>query len=122
MVAVHSFDREAKPSVKGAAAGNARNQLTSVKNDSRRGARELTIQTGKSSVVPTITVDDIEGANAADAPEYHDDTPQLPGTIVAASGAIPDWYGWRHASGIDAASLAEGEEPDKGVLDIFLAD
>jgi hypothetical protein len=85
---------------------------------------ELTIETGKSSVVPTITVDDIDGPNAADAPDDHDDTPQPPGAIVAASGAIPDWYkvGWRQASGIDAAPLAEGEEQDKGVLDMFLAE
>ncbi|KAJ6574724.1 C2 domain-containing protein [Mycena capillaripes] len=123
-VAVHSFDPEAKPSEKGAAAGKARDQLKSVKDDSGPGARELTIETGKSNVVPTITVEDIDAEKAADASEDHDDTPQPPGALGGPVGAIPDWYrvGWRQASGIDAAPLAEGEERDKGVLDTFLGE
>lgn len=38
--------------------------------------------------------------------------------------AIPDWYkvGWRQAAGIDNPPLAEGEEKDKGVLDLFLSE
>ncbi|KAF8213474.1 C2 domain-containing protein [Mycena galopus ATCC 62051] len=121
-VAVHSFDPEAKPSEKGAAAGKARDQLKSVKEDSGPGARELAIETGKSNVVPTITVEDTDGAKEQD--DHHDDTPQPPGAIVAASGPIPDWYkvGWRHASGIDEAPLTEGQEYDKGVLDMFLSE
>ncbi|KAJ7275417.1 C2 domain-containing protein [Mycena haematopus] len=119
-VAVHSFDPEAKPSEKGAAAGKARDQLKSVKEDS---GPELSVETGHSNVVPTITIEDIDGGHLADANEDHDDTPQPPGSIVASSGAIPDWYkvGWRHASGIDEP-LTEGEEKDKGVLDLFLAE
>ncbi|KAJ7124724.1 C2 domain-containing protein [Mycena crocata] len=124
-VAVHSFDPEASPSQKGAAAGKARDQLKSVKDDSGPGARELKIETGKSSVIPTITVEDIDAEKAAaEASDEHDDTPQPPGALAAAAGPIPDWYkvGWRQASGIDAAPLAEGEERDKGVLDLFLAE
>ncbi|KAF7367225.1 hypothetical protein MSAN_00784300 [Mycena sanguinolenta] len=123
-VAVHSFDPEAKPEEKGAAAGKARDQLKSVKEDSGPGARELAVATGGSNVVPTITVEDIDGGKLEDVHEDHDDTPQPPGSIVATSGAIPDWYkvGWRHASGIDNEPLTEGEEKDKGVLDMFLAE
>lgn len=37
---------------------------------------------------------------------------------------IPDWYrvGWRQSARIDDAPLAEGEEKDKGVLDMFLSE
>ncbi|KAJ7693677.1 C2 domain-containing protein [Mycena rosella] len=123
-VAVHSFDPEASPSQKGAAAGKARDQLKSVKDDSGPGARELTVETGKSNVVPTITVEDIDADKTRDDSADHDDTPQPPGALGPAAGAIPDWYrvGWRQASNIDAAPLAEGEEKDKGVLDLFLAE
>ncbi|KAJ7169501.1 C2 domain-containing protein [Mycena filopes] len=104
-VAVHSFDPEAKPSEKGAAAGKARDQLKSVKNDSGPGARELVVETGKSNVVPTITVEDMDDKAAAQ--EDVDDTPQPPGALNA---------------GIDAAPLTEGEEQDKGILDMFLGE
>ncbi|KAK7064548.1 C2 domain-containing protein [Favolaschia claudopus] len=122
-VAVHSFDPEAKPSEKGAAAGKARDQLKSVKADSGPAARELTFETGKSNVVPTITVDDIDAAKLDEVQEEHD-TPQPPGAIETAAGAIPDWYkvGWRQAAGIDDAPLAEGDAQDKGVLDMFLSE
>ncbi|KAJ7139747.1 C2 domain-containing protein [Mycena epipterygia] len=123
-VAVHSFDPEASPAQKGAAASKARDQLQSVKADSGPGARELTIETGKSNVVPTITVEDIDAAKTPNSAEEHDDTPQPPGGLGPAASAIPDWYrvGWRQASQIDAAPLTEGEELDKGVLHMFLAE
>ncbi|KAJ7785918.1 C2 domain-containing protein [Mycena metata] len=123
-VAVHSFDPESKPSEKGAAAGKARDQLKSVKDDSGPGARELVVETGKSNVVPTITVDDLGDDKAADAHEDHDDTPQPPGALAGETPLIPDWYlvGWRQASRIDAAPVTEGEEQDKGVLDMFLGE
>ncbi|KAJ6501679.1 C2 domain-containing protein [Mycena vitilis] len=128
-VAVHTFDPEAKPSEKGAAAGKARDQLKSVKNDSGPGARELTVESGKSNVVPTITVEDADDEKTADASEDHDDTPQPPGALSGPAGAIPDWYkvGWRQALRLDAVPLAEGEdqveqEQDKGVLDMFLGE
>lgn len=37
---------------------------------------------------------------------------------------IPDWYriGWRQMSGIDDPPLAEGQEKDKGVLELFLSE
>ncbi|KAJ7456618.1 C2 domain-containing protein [Mycena latifolia] len=124
-VAVHSFDPEAPPSEKGAAAGKARDQLKSVKNDSGPGARELAIETGKSNVVPTITVEDIDSEKTRDdSDDQADDTPNPPGALGPAASAIPDWYrvGWRQASRIDAEPPAEGEEQDKGVLDMFLAE
>ncbi|KAJ7462762.1 C2 domain-containing protein [Mycena galericulata] len=122
-VAVHSFDPEASPSQKGAAAGKARDQLKSVTNDDGPGARELTVETGKSSVVPTIIVEDMDDEKTPHEHE-HDDTPQPPGALGPAAAAIPDWYlvGWRQASRIDAAPLAEGEEQDRGVLDLFLGE
>lgn len=84
---------------------------------------ELTIETGKSNVVPTITVEDIDAPKTPNE-EEHDDTPQPPGGLGAAASAIPDWYrvGWRQASQVDAAPLTEGEELDKGVLHMFLSE
>ncbi len=37
---------------------------------------------------------------------------------------IPDWYtvGWRSVSGIDQPALAEGEEKDRSVLNLFLTE
>ncbi|KAJ7225891.1 C2 domain-containing protein [Mycena pura] len=121
-VAVHSFDPEAPPSEKGAAAGKGRDQLKSVK-DSGPAARELTVATGNSNVVPTITIEDMDNQKTADELVEKDDTPHPPGALAATADAIPDWYrvGWRQASGIDAV-LTEGEERDKGVLDMFLGE
>ncbi|KAJ7770832.1 C2 domain-containing protein [Mycena maculata] len=123
-VAVHSFDPEASPEQKGAAAGKARDQLKSVNNDSGPGARELTVETGKSDVVPTITVEDMDGEKSPEPSHEHEDTPQPPGALGPAASAIPDWYrvGWRQASRIDAAPHAEGEEQDQGVLHMFLGE
>jgi hypothetical protein len=53
------------------------------------------------------------------------DSQAIPGALPeGVAPAIPDWYrvGWRQASGIDDAPLAEGEEKDKGVLDLFLSE
>ncbi|KAF7320046.1 hypothetical protein MKEN_00788800 [Mycena kentingensis (nom. inval.)] len=127
-VAVHSFDPDASPEQKGAAAGKARDQLKSVKQDSGPAARELSIQTGQPTMVPTITIQDADTPQTAKSDKTQtsvsddDDTPQPPGSIASAAGPIPDWYrvGWRQAAGIDDSPLSEGEERDKGVLDMFL--
>ncbi|KAJ7071483.1 C2 domain-containing protein [Mycena amicta] len=122
-VAVHSFDPEASPAEKGAAAGKARDQLKSVKQDSGPAARELTVETSKPTTVPTITIDDADSPKTSNSDKVPaDDTPNVPGSISSPTApAIPDWYrvGWRQASGIDADPLTEG---DKGVLDMFLGE
>lgn len=66
----------------------------------------------------------MDSEKTTDDSHEDDDTPQPPGALGPAATAIPDWYrvGWRQASRIDAAPLAEGEEQDKGVLDMFLAE
>ncbi|KAJ6575507.1 C2 domain-containing protein [Mycena sp. CBHHK59/15] len=121
-VAVHSFDPELPPSQKGAAAGKARDQLKSVNNDSGPGARELQISNVKSNVVPLSPSKTrlmkrtllLARPTTRPSPPVH--WPRAP--------AIPNWYrvGWRQASGIDDVPLTEGEEKDKGVLDMFLGE
>jgi hypothetical protein len=91
---------------------------------------EVAVDIGSANnVVPTITVSDADVATpkkddktkpvAADGA-----TPKPPGDIEAIAPTIPDWYrvGWRSVSGIDAPPLPEGEERDKGVLDMFLSE
>lgn len=54
-----------------------------------------------------------------------DEGQAIPGALPdGVAPPIPDWYkvGWRQASGIDEAPLTEGEEKDKGVLDLFLSE
>ncbi|KAF7306591.1 hypothetical protein MIND_00450400 [Mycena indigotica] len=121
-VAVHTFDPEASPTEKAAAAAKNRDQLASVKKDSGPGARELTVETGKPTAIPTIKVEDME---STEFQQVQDNTPQPPGAIASpVAAAIPDWYtvGWRQAAGIDENTLTEGEERDKGVLDMFLGE
>lgn len=87
---------------------------------------EVALDTGNSTVVPTITVSDADAPSKAEhAADPVDDTPTpVGGMPTGPAPAIPDWYkvGWRQVSGIDAAPLSEGEEKDKGVLDLFLAE
>jgi len=129
--AVHSFDPAASPAEKGAAAGKARAQLKSAK-PSDAGAQELVVQNGPSNVVPTINVEDADLEPKKPASGIHPPVEDVRSESDAAPGAfpaarlptIPDWYrvGWRQMSGIDKAPLSEGEEKDKGVLDMFLAE
>lgn len=91
--------------------------------------------------IPTIVIsEDTEGASgkslkltngpAADTPQslqdvQKDETSAVPGALpTQPAAAIPDWYkvGWRQSSGIDNPPLPEGEERDKGVLDMFIAE
>ncbi|KAJ7596712.1 C2 domain-containing protein [Mycena floridula] len=126
-VAVHTFDENSSPKQKAAAAGKARDQLQSVNgNEGERTEREVPIDMGGSGVVPTITVQDADSKQ----PLKNDslsaaDTMNAPGALPTdVAPAIPDWYrvGWRQMSNIDAPPLSEGEEKDKGVLDLFLAE
>ncbi|KAF8168240.1 C2 domain-containing protein [Crassisporium funariophilum] len=134
-VPVHSFDPEASPQEKGAAAGKGgREKLQSVKQKDNP-ARELQLEANNTApAVPTIVVHDVgEGekpkVTATDteqiAEDVQDEASRVPGALpTAAAPAIPDWYkvGWRQMSGIDNPPLPEGEERDKGVLDMFLGE
>ncbi|TFK57601.1 tricalbin [Heliocybe sulcata] len=123
-VAVHSFDPDASPEEKAAAAGKARDQLKSVsQKDPGAGGKELAIDAGASNIVPTITIEDADTELMSDgqtAPQ-----PEMPGGMPAGPApAIPDWYkvGWRAAGGIDEPELPEGEEKDRQVLDLFISE
>ncbi|CAA7258740.1 unnamed protein product [Cyclocybe aegerita] len=149
-VPAYSFDPNATPQEKAALALKNRDQLDSVKPKDAPVNRALTtkppfspssaimlkVEDAKSNppVVPTIVVEDMGDGEkpkitAKDteqvAAEVQEDAAQLPGALpTKAAPAIPDWYvvGWRQASGIDKPPLPEGEERDKGVLDMFLAE
>ncbi len=89
--------------------------------------------------IPTITVEDTEkpvDKSVHKVPiaekereqnhlETQEESSSIPGALPAAPApVIPEWYvvGWRQSSGIDKPPLAEGEERDKGVLDLFLSE
>ncbi|KAF9023422.1 tricalbin [Hymenopellis radicata] len=131
-VAVHSFDPDASPADKAAAAGKARDQLKSVTAASEAPERALQIHQSNSSLVPTITINGSEDGkppqiNVSDSlPEsVESQPPSPPGALPeGAAPSIPDWYrvGWRQVSGIDEPPLPEGAEKDKAVLDLFISD
>lgn len=93
---------------------------------------ELDVQNGPSTVVPTITVEDADlkpKKLASRNPQSIEDTQSeqlaAPGALPnGLAPTIPHWYrvGWRHMSGIDQPPLPEGEEKDRGVLDMFLSE
>ncbi|GBE78423.1 Uncharacterized protein SCP_0113110 [Sparassis crispa] len=125
-VAVHTFDPDATPEQKAAAAGSQKDKLKSGKDDIRTEATALTVDNGSADVVPTITVEDVdvEKTESSARPEVTTSSaePQIPGAIpVAATPAIPEWYkvGWREVSGIESV-IPEGETRDKAVLELFL--
>jgi hypothetical protein len=86
---------------------------------------ELAVDTGATSVVPTITISDAESekptngeASASPEPEA-----ELPGALPeSAAPTIPDWYkvGWRAVGGIDDNVAAEGVARDKFILAQFV--
>ncbi|KIY50784.1 tricalbin [Fistulina hepatica ATCC 64428] len=123
-VGVHTFDPDASPAQKGAAAGKGKEDLMpKLPNEGHsKGRCEILIDTGASQVIPTITVEDLdkEAAHPNDdakeatppaqvehethASETDEDTADIPGAIPAAPApTIPHWYkvGWRQMSGID---------------------
>lgn len=92
---------------------------------SRLRFSEVQIDTGHSGVIPTINIQDADTGAEVGGVDSAADTPTPPGGMpTGPAPAIPDWYkvGWRQMSGIDAAPLPEGEEKDKGVLDMFLSE
>jgi hypothetical protein len=117
-VAVHSFDPDASPAEKAAAAGKARKQLTSTlpakPTEGGRGQpflyvlpascrvcclplKELAVDTGSDGPVPTITIEDVDK-------ERPKDVSPVPGQLPASKApVIPDWYkvGWRSFTDID---------------------
>ncbi|KAJ3718444.1 C2 domain-containing protein [Lentinula raphanica] len=131
-VAVHTFDPDASPAQKAAAAGKAKDQLKGVQQKSDEGGeREVQIDHGKSNVIPTINIQDVDGekklqhTNGDATTEVVDTTPSPPGAMPAGPAAnIPEWYqvGWRAVSGIDLPPLPEGEEKDRSVLHTFLGE
>lgn len=91
---------------------------------------EVQVQKGDTNVVPTINVQDVDAESDKAAPPGPSTLPDadasvIPGGLPAhLASAIPSWYkvGWRQISGIDNAPLHEGEEKDKGILDMFLSE
>lgn len=76
----------------------------------------------KSPVAKPPTVEKERAQRASDA---SDEAELVPGAMPPGPApVIPDWYvvGWRQASGIDKPPLSEGDEKDKGILDMFLAE
>ena len=109
---------------------------------------EVAVDTGKTkpSILPTITIEDVDKAGArtnGQAQPHPPETPTTPTwpasptTPTSPDGPeppgamppgpapeIPDWYkvGWRDVSGIDRQKVAEGEEKDKELLSLFLSE
>jgi len=128
-VAVHSFDPDASPAEKAAAAGKAGRQLTSTlpakPTEGGRGQhflyvlpascrvgslpfQELSVDTGSDGPIPTITIEDADKEGPKDAPP-------VPGQLPASKApVIPDWYkvGWRAFTDLDKPS----EEDDQRQL------
>ncbi|KAF5375164.1 hypothetical protein D9758_000478 [Tetrapyrgos nigripes] len=114
-----------------AAEVKGRQQLEQLKSVAKRSEpvaeQEVQIDRGHSSVIPTISVQDVDSdkpgpQSEESSPVVEDDTPTPPGDVSSSPApAIPDWYkiGWRQVSGIDAP---EGEEKDRNILDQFLSE
>ncbi|KAH8120625.1 tricalbin [Phellopilus nigrolimitatus] len=125
-VAVHTFDPDASPAQKGAAAGKGREQISSGKND-QPGGKEVAIASGQGPAMPpTITITDADKEpQPSGVPPESLPPSTVPGALPnGPAPAIPEWYkvGWRAVGGIDNAPLTEGEEKDKSVLDMFLSE
>ncbi|KAG2350711.1 tricalbin [Suillus weaverae] len=123
---VHSFDPDALPQQKAAAAGRQRDQLESIvqQDGSAHGGKELSI--GGASV-PAITIENADEPTNEERQKLGSVTPSaaIPGEYPSGlAPAIPDWYkvGWRAVANIDAPPLEEGEEKDNHILQLFLAE
>lgn len=95
----------------------------------------MNIDTGSSTAVPTITVEDHDGpapqVTAKDAPEstqeVEDDAAanEIPGSMpTSPASAIPDWYrvGWRQNAGLDNVPVVEENERVQSLLETFLSE
>lgn len=158
---VHTFDPNASPQEKAAAAGKARTQVQSIVSDDLKPSRplpaggkgmprdllpqirkshstsfsELKIDPGRSTAVPTITVNDHDSANSQAVAEKAPDTPyevedddeasEMPGSMVTRPApAIPDWYrvGWRQNAGLDDNTDVEGEAKLQSLLNLYVSE
>lgn len=139
-VPVHTFNPDASPEAKGAAAGKGKDKLESVMPDAGAGGTgesrvksqewpfpdtlaEVAVDTGHSDILPTITVEDVDRLDAVQESSAVPQEVAAPGAMPPGPApAIPDWYkvGWRAVGGIDEPTLTEGEVKDKAVLDTFL--
>ncbi|PFH50760.1 hypothetical protein AMATHDRAFT_144179 [Amanita thiersii Skay4041] len=132
-VPVHSFDPDAPPEEKASAAGRSRDKLESVIPGSKTTteAKGLTIDTGRSTVLPTITIEDADIASpkqvvngtAEPQPEAEAGAEGVPGAVPSqAVQPIPDWYrvGWREMAGVDKPPSDEARQ--RGVLDMFISE
>ncbi|KAI0726177.1 tricalbin [Fomitopsis betulina] len=125
----HTFDPDASPEVKGAAAGQGKDKLKRNGGDEGTIAKEIPVDTGTSNVVPTITIEDTSRASpngvVGHPGENADKEPEVPGAMPSQpASAIPEWYkiGWREVSGIDVQHPPEGEEKDRFVLQAFISE
>lgn len=121
---VHSFDPDAPPQQKAAAAGSQHDQLKSIiqQDGSTHGGKELSVV---GAPVPTITVEHVDEAANEEQDTSGSVTPSTPGEYPSGlAPAIPDWYkvGWRAVANIDAPPPEEGEEKDNHILQLFLAE
>ncbi|OCH88587.1 tricalbin [Obba rivulosa] len=129
-VAVHTFDPDASPEQKAAAAGKGKEKLKRAKDDAGPSGREVAVDTGNSNVIPTITVHDVDKAAdstspvspAAPSPASSGEA-SVPGAIPAGPApAIPDWYkvGWQAVAEAGTPIISEGEEKEMSTLAQFV--
>ncbi|KDR84854.1 hypothetical protein GALMADRAFT_107257 [Galerina marginata CBS 339.88] len=138
---MHSFNPNSNNPQDKAQIAKGRDQLNDLKPQKPPPQEIKMAKTNTTPPVPTIVVEDVGNGekpvikrnDIASVPENGeeksadeaDETASLPGAMPAKPvPAIPDWYkiGWRQVSGIDDPHLPEGEERDKGVLDMFLSE
>ncbi|KAG1715796.1 hypothetical protein ID866_1372 [Astraeus odoratus] len=125
--AVHIFDPDAPPEQKASEAAKSRDKLkpyTTSDGDTSSG-KELPIDTGSKSVVPTITVEDADQPTQEDVEKPVRPPPSPPGGYTSRPAPeIPDWYkvGWRAVACIDAPPSEDEQEKDKAVLARFLSE
>ncbi|KAM5532785.1 hypothetical protein V8D89_013582 [Ganoderma adspersum] len=141
-VPVHTFNPDASPQEKAAAAGKGGQKLGLENNEVKAGAQEVQVDTGAAGdVLPTITVEDTSRTEKKPPPipvdtEKRPEGPEsptwptspsapeheIPGDMPSgAAPELPHWYkvGWRDVSGIDLPGSA-GDEKHKELLSQFL--
>ncbi|KAH8835823.1 C2 domain-containing protein [Flagelloscypha sp. PMI_526] len=136
----HSFDPNASPAEKAAAAGKARSALQPVNGVSLKPsaapAREVQLDTQSSNVIPTINIQHAGEFDTSSSSENKvqateklspvspasDDMPPSPGSLRDTPAPLPDLskVGWRNVSGIDTSS--EEQQAETAVIDAFLSD
>ncbi|KAF9243825.1 C2 domain-containing protein [Melanogaster broomeanus] len=114
---VYSFNPDATPQEKAAAASNDRDKLNLPSTADREpaGGKEVPIDSGGGVVVPTITVEDADKAMAEEKEKSHAPSSEAPPAPLA-----PGRMACRRH--IDAPRLEEGEEKDKSILQLFLSE